>query len=256
MTMRIAVAGKGGTGKTTLSALLIRYLIEHHPDRSILAVDADANANLNEALGIEVTETIGTILEDTKKPNAVPTGMTKDLFIEYRLSRALVETKHYDLIVMGNPQGPGCYCYPNDLLKRYLEKLSINYDYLLIDNEAGLEHLSRRLMPKVDLLLVTSDATARGIRSARRVKEIIESVKIEVERIGLVISRDRGGAAKQLAAEIEQSGLAPLGEIPYDPVVAEFDLEGKPLLNLPHDSAAAQAARKLFDSLPVLHAPA
>ncbi|HOB86243.1 MAG TPA: carbon monoxide dehydrogenase, partial [Bacillota bacterium] len=122
MNKHIALAGKGGTGKTTLCALLVRYLVGRYPGKSILAVDADANANLNETLGLEVAETIGTILEDTKKPGAVPTGMTKDLFVEYRLSRALVETEAFDLLVMGNPQGPGCYCYPNDLLKRYFAK--------------------------------------------------------------------------------------------------------------------------------------
>lgn len=249
MTKRIAVAGKGGTGKTTLSALLIRYLIETHPGKSILAVDADANANLNEALGVEVLETIATILEDTKKPDAVPTGMTKDIFIEYRLSRAMVEENAFDLLVMGNPQGPGCYCYPNDLLKGFLEKLSKNYDFMVIDNEAGLEHLSRRLLPMIDLLLVTSDSTARGIRSAGRVKEIVENVQIAVSKMGLVIGRSREGDSEQLGQEINNSGLSFYGEIPQDTLVAEYDLNGKALLNLPEDSAAVQASQKLFKGL-------
>lgn len=204
---------------------------------------------MNEALGLEVTETIGTILEDTKKPGAVPTGMTKDLFIEYRLNRSLVETKHYDLLVMGNPQGPGCYCYPNDLLKKYLEKLAANYDYIVTDNEAGLEHLSRKLLPRVDLMLVTSDATARGVRSAGRVREIVETVKIEAGRIGLVISRAPAGAREKLDREIGETGLDLLGIIPFDDRLAELDLQGKPLLELPADSPAAAAVDALFRSL-------
>jgi CO dehydrogenase maturation factor len=249
MTKRIAVAGKGGTGKTTLSALLIRYLIENNPGISILAVDADANANLNEALGVKVYDTIGTILEETKKPNAVPTGMTKDIFIESRLMRALVEEDAFDLLVMGNPQGPGCYCYPNDLLKGYLEKISKSYDYMVIDNEAGLEHLSRRLLPMLDLLLVTSDSSARGIRSAGRVKEIVDSVQIAVSKMGLVIGRSREGDSAQLSGEVEKTGLELFGEIPYDPQVAEYDLNAKALFELPKDSPSVQAAQKLFKSL-------
>jgi CO dehydrogenase maturation factor len=249
MTKRIAVAGKGGTGKTTLSALLIRYLIAKHPGKSILAVDADANANLNEALGLEVFATIGTILEDTKKPEAVPTGMTKDIFIESRLMQALVEEDSFDLLVMGNPQGPGCYCYPNDLLKRYLEKVSKNYDFMVIDNEAGLEHLSRRLLPMVDLLLVTSDASARGVRSAKRIKDIVENVQIAVSKMGLVIGRSRAGNSAQLQQEVEKTGLSLFGEIPDDPLVVDYDLDGKALIDLPQDSEAVKASQQLFESL-------
>ncbi len=249
MTMRIAVAGKGGTGKTTLAALLVRYLMEEKKGKDILTVDADANANLNEALGLEVEETVSSILEDTKDPKAVPSGMTKDVFVEYRLSRAMVEEDDFDLLVMGNPEGPGCYCYPNDLLKKYLETLSKNYDYMVIDNEAGLEHLSRRLLPMVDLLLVTSDATARGIRSAGRVKEIVEKVKLEVTKMGLVISRSRDGEAQSLDQEIKKTGLDLLGEIGYDSKVAEYDLNGRPLLSLPDDSRAVKDSRQLFQNI-------
>ncbi len=249
MTKRIAIAGKGGTGKTTLAALLVRFLMNEKKGADILTVDADANANLNEALGLEVEETVSSILEDTKAPKAVPAGMTKDVFVEYRLSRAMVEEDAFDLLVMGNPEGPGCYCYPNDLLKKYLETLSKNYDYMVIDNEAGLEHLSRRLLPMVDLLLVTSDATARGIRSAGRVRDIVEKVKMDVTKMGLVISRSRDGEAQALDQEIKNSGLELIGEIGHDSLVADYDLNGRPLLSLPDDSRAVQDSRKLFQAL-------
>ncbi len=251
MTQRIALAGKGGTGKTTLCALLVRYLLQQRKGKTILAVDADANANLNEALGVEVQETIGTILEDTKKPGAVPTGMDKELFVEYRLSRALVENDYFDLLVMGNPQGPGCYCYPNDLLRKHIEKLSRNYDYLITDNEAGLEHLSRRLLPQLDLLLVTSDSSVRGIRSAGRVRQIVESVKIETAQMALIITRGQNNTSEQLKQEIENAGLPLLGIVPDDPQVVEYDLEARPLLALPEQSTALQAAMKMFEQLPL-----
>ncbi len=249
MTKRIAIAGKGGTGKTTLAALLIRMLQENHPDRPILAVDADPNANLNEALGLEVEQTLAMVLEAIKKPGGVPTGMTKDIFVQYELNRSLVETKHYDLLVMGSPQGAGCYCYPNDLLRRFLEQLSENYDYMLMDNEAGLEHLSRRVLPEAEVLIITSDATARGIRSAGRVHEIIENVKLNFGRMGLVIARSQPGELKRLEKEIDRTGLAVWGEIPFDATIMDFDLDGKPLFELPAESPAVQAAEKLYRSL-------
>jgi CO dehydrogenase maturation factor len=158
----------------------------------------------------------------------------------------MVEDKSFDLVVMGNPQGPGCYCYPNDLLKRYLEKLSKNYDYMVIDNEAGLEHLSRRLLPMIDLLLVTSDSSARGVRSAGRVKDIVENVQIAVSKMGLVIGRSHEGDAKQLAEEVKNTGLNLFGEVAYDPMVVEYDLNGKALFELPQDSPSVLAAHKLF----------
>ncbi|HOP68186.1 MAG: AAA family ATPase [Dethiobacteria bacterium] len=249
MNKHIALAGKGGTGKTTLCALLVRYLVGRYPGKSILAVDADANANLNETLGLEVAETIGTILEDTKKPGAVPTGMTKDLFVEYRLSRALVETEAFDLLVMGNPQGPGCYCYPNDLLKRYLERLSKGYDFVVVDNEAGLEHLSRKIIPRVDILLVTSDASYRGIRSAGRIRQIVSDVGIQVGEMGLVVTRVGEEGIEPLKGEIEAATLPLRGVIPYDPLIVEYDLQGRPLLELPEDSEAVKAAARCFQQL-------
>ncbi|HHX87967.1 MAG TPA: AAA family ATPase [Firmicutes bacterium] len=247
--MKIALAGKGGTGKTTLTALLIRYLAWNYPDRSILAVDADANANLNEALGLPVEGTISSILEQTKQSNSVPTGMTRDMFIKYQLNRAMVETERYDLLVMGNPLGPGCYCFPNDLLKKYLEKLSDKYHYVVTDNEAGLEHLSRKVLPAVNLMVITSDLSARGVRTAGRIREIIGNVRIEAGRMGLVITRGRPEDLEKLQGEIKKTGLELWGVIPHDPLVEEYDLYGKPLLEMPDQAASVIAAESLFGKL-------
>jgi CO dehydrogenase maturation factor len=247
---QIAIAGKGGVGKTTFTALMLRYLVRNRPGKSILAVDADPNANLNEVLGLQMENTISTILEDTKKPGAVPTGMTKEMFIEFRLQDSLVETKSVDLLVMGNPQGSGCYCYPNDLLRKHLEKLRANYDYVAVDNEAGLEHLSRRIISEVDTLIVVSDASARGIRSAARVHDIVRSVNLGVSELFLVITKvqDENDVA-ELGEEIEKTGLKLLGTIPLDPLVAEYDLKGKPLTDLPDDAPAVRAAEEILNRL-------
>ncbi|MHB1126297.1 MAG: ATP-binding protein [Bacillota bacterium] len=245
MTKHIAVAGKGGTGKTTFASLVIKYLLEKKRG-TILAVDADPNANLNEALGLEVTTMIADVLEDTKNPKAVPEGMTKDLFIAYKLSQAIVETKDVDLLVMGGPQGPGCYCYPNDLLRKHIETVSNNYDYLVIDNEAGLEHISRRIIPDINYLFVISDASARGIRSAGRVHQLVQSLKSKVEHIYLVVTKTGEEGIEALEGEIRNTGLSLIGTVPLDPLVAEYDIQGKPLYDLPAESQAVQAVAKIL----------
>lgn len=241
MAQHIAVAGKGGTGKTTFVALLIRYLLEQKKG-TILAVDADPNANLNEALGLDVTSYISDILEDTKNPKAVPPGMSKDVFINYRMAQALVEHDKMDLLVMGNPQGPGCYCYPSDLLRKQIEDLTGNYDYLVVDNEAGLEHISRGILPKVQHLFVLSDASARGVRSAGRVHQLVKSLGSKVENIYLIITRVGEKGIDALQEEIENTELPLLGTIPMDPQVVSYDTEGKPLFELPEDALALKAA--------------
>jgi len=246
---QIAIAGKGGVGKTTFTALMLRYLMRNRPGKALLAVDADPNANLNEALGMEAEKTISTILEGTKDPKAVPAGMTKEMYMEFKLQEALVETKEIDLLVMGNPQKAGCYCYPNDLLRKHLEKLRNSYDYVAVDNEAGLEHLSRRIISQVDVLIIVSDSAVRSIRSAARVYEIVQAVKLDVKAAYLVVTKVMGDEIAELQEEIAKTGLELLGTIPLDPLVAEFDLKGKPLVDLPDNAPAVIAVSQIIDKL-------
>lgn len=246
-TKYIAVAGKGGVGKTTFTSLLLRQMVKNKKGISVLAVDADPNANLNEAIGFEVTGTISELLEETKNPKAIPSGMPKNVFVEYKLQQCLIESKDIDLIVMGGPQGPGCYCYPNDLLRKYLEDLGDNYDYVMIDTEAGMEHISRRTIPEIDMMFVISDCSARGVRSAGRVYELIKGLKSAVKDVYLVITKTTEKSIESLQQEIDKTGLELIGDIPLDPLVVEKDLAGEPLYELPDDSVAVQSVQKIFE---------
>lgn len=248
MTKFIAVAGKGGVGKTTLTSLILKHLVGK-AKQGILAVDADPNANLNEALGLTVSLTISQLIEDTKNPKAIPPGMSKDVFVQYKLQEALAEGEKLDLIVMGNPQGPGCYCYANDLLRKYLENLTDSYELVLVDTEAGLEHISRKIIPRLDVLLVVADASARAIRSARRIKEIVQTLNINIEKIGLIVTKAPPQGIEDLTKEIELTGLPLLGAIPFDQNVADYDLKGKPLFELPFDSSSTKAVGEILEQI-------
>jgi CO dehydrogenase maturation factor len=241
----IAVAGKGGVGKTTFTALMLKDLVRSKKGASILAVDADPNANLNEALGLDVEVTIAELLEQTKDPKAIPEGMPKNVFVEYKLQQSLVESKQIDLLVMGGPQGPGCYCYPNDLLRKHLEDLSNNYDFVAVDTEAGLEHLSRKTIQKIDVMFVISDSSARGIRSAGRVYDLIKGLKTPVDAVYLVVTKTAEGTLENLKDEIDKTGLQLIGDIPLDPQVTSQDVQGKPLFDLPDDSIAVKAVENI-----------
>lgn len=247
MTKYVAVAGKGGVGKTTFTALMLREMVRKNQGTSILAVDADPNANLNEALGLEVTSTISDLLEETKNPKAIPVGMPKDVFVEYKLQQSLIESHDIDLLVMGGPQGPGCYCYPNDLLRKYLETLGNNYDFVAVDTEAGLEHISRRTIPRIDTMFVISDSSARGIRSAGRVNDLIKGLRSAVGEVYLVVTKTAEGSLDLLRAEIEKTGLQLIGDIPMDPAVTKQDLAGQALFNLPDDAFSVLAVQKIIE---------
>lgn len=241
-----AFAGKGGSGKTTLAGLLVRFLKEHRMT-PILAVDADSNANFNEVLGLEVEETLGQVREMLREN--VPVGMTKDIFIEMKVEQALVETKDFDLIVMGRPEGPGCYCAANNLLTRSIDRLIGNYPYLVIDNEAGMEHFSRLTTKDIDLLFVVSDPSRRGMISARRICDLVDELGIRVGRRFLMINRYREGLTRLTSQQIKGLGPESVATIPEDELIYQFDLEGRPTTQLPPDSVALQAADEIFARL-------
>jgi CO dehydrogenase maturation factor len=249
MPFQIAVAGKGGTGKTTICALLIRYLIEKGRG-PVLAVDADANANLHETLGMPLEhETVSELIAQTKELNGIPAGMSQETYIEYKLNASISEGKEVDLVVMGGPDGPGCYCFPNNLLRKYLDNLAKGYRYLVMDNEAGLEHISRRTTEAVDLLLIISDASARSVRSAGRVNQLTRQIKTKVAQKYLILTKTTAGDRERLAGEIAATGLDLAGLVPSDPLVVAYDTDGKPLFQLPAESAAVQAVYRIFDEI-------
>lgn len=245
MGFHIAVAGKGGTGKTTVTGLIIRYLVERKKGR-ILAVDADANMNLNEVLGVTVQQTIGQIREGLGV--SVPAGMTKDAYINYKTQECLVEADGYDLISMGRPEGPGCYCYANTLCKKYVDEMADGYRYVVLDNEAGMEHLSRRTTHNMNLMFTVTDASVRGIQAARRIEEIVKELRLDIGKIALIVNRVPGGKLEEpTRREIERLGLELAGVVPADPEVTRFDLEGRPTFQLPEDSAAVRAVASIMD---------
>ena len=242
----IAITGKGGTGKTTLAALIIRIIKEKQLG-SILAVDADPNSNLAEALGIEVKETIGSILDEiSAQPEKIPSGMPKDRFIEYRLQTGIAEGDRVDLLAMGRPEGAGCYCYVNNILRNIVGKLIKDYDYIVIDNEAGLEHLSRRTTRSADLLLVISDATSVGLRSAKRINELAEELKIKIKKRFLIINRYNDSIDKKV---IQGLRLECAGNIPVDKNIAKASLNGNSLMELKNNSVSLTALRKIGEKL-------
>lgn len=246
MSFTIAVSGKGGTGKTTLAGMILRFLLDQGKG-PILAVDADSNANLHEVLGVEVRSTIGEARELMKKD--VPTGMTKDVWFEYKVQQSLIESKGFDLIVMGRPEGPGCYCAANTLARKCIDLLTGNYRYLVIDNEAGMEHFSRLTTRDVDLLFVVSDPTRRGILTAARIRDLIHQLDLRILRDVLIINRVQGELDPNLFKEAENQHLELAGTLPVDELVYEYDLEGKPTFHLPAGSKSVQAARRIFEKL-------
>lgn len=246
MPYTIGLAGKGGTGKTTISGMLIKYLLENGKV-PVLAVDADSNANLNEVLGLELHETLGGAREEMKK--GVATGITKDVFMEMKLEQAVVEAKGFDLIAMGRPEGAGCYCAANSLLIQYLDRLINNYAYVVIDNEAGMEHLSRLTTNNIDLLLVVSDASRRGIQSAARILELTNEMALHIDRKLFIVNQVKDGQQEIIEKATNEFKLDCIGIIPEDSRVRDFDLSGRPTIELDSESISVKKAYRIFEKV-------
>jgi len=247
MPFSIAIAGKGGTGKTTLAGLLVKYMVKRGLT-PVLAVDADANANLNEVLGLTVEDTLGSAREEMKKGH-VPSGMTKDVFISMKLQQAVIESDGYDLVVMGQPEGPGCYCAANSLLTGFLEKLTGNYRYIVMDNEAGMEHISRLTTRNVDVLLVVADTSRRAIEAAGRIDSLAKELKVGVGKCFLVINQVKNRLSEETLKAVEKSGLQLIGVVPEDPEIYEFDLKGRPMVDISDENSAVSAAFGIFEKI-------
>jgi CO dehydrogenase maturation factor len=247
--MIIAVSGKGGTGKTVIASLLVRCLAEHNA-YDILAIDSDPDSNLPEALGVDVERTIGDIREELlEKRDSLPPGVSWRSQLEYEAMRAIVETRAFDLLSMGRPEGPGCYCAANHVLREIIDTFAKNYDYVVIDTEAGLEHLSRRTTQNVDVMLVVTDTSKRGITTAARIKELAEELKIKFKHIYVVINRATEETKQKLEEYAREIGLKVIGVVPEDENVRHYDHEGKPLVELPPDTPALKAVREIAEKI-------
>ena len=249
MSFNIAVAGKGGTGKTSIASMVIRYLMKKGAG-PILAVDADPNANMGESLGLDIKQTLGSIIASFNEEKInIPAGMTKEAYLDFKINEAVVEAKGIDLVTMGRGEGPDCYCYPNVILRKFADNLSGNYPYMVMDNEAGMEHLSRRTTQNVDELLLVSNHSVKGVRTLARIRELVDELKLDVKRQSVVINQVPDEIDPIIAREMSRLGIEANAIIPLDDEVCQYDIELKPLLDLPDNSRAVQAVNNLMTRL-------
>jgi CO dehydrogenase maturation factor len=247
MTKTIAIAGKGGTGKTTIAALLIKLLTEKGV---VLAIDGDPSSNLHMALGLPLEETVGGVREEMlSRQVRERIGIPKPDYLELRIQEALVESKGVDLLAMGRPEGPGCYCAANNWLRACIDRLGGNYDYVVIDSEAGMEHISRQTTRDVNILLLTSDPTIRGISAAARMKDLIGELRTHVERIALVVNRVGDGLPPEIEQAIKEAELELIGVLPEDPGMMKLEVRGAPLTDLPLESPLRQGVLAIAGKL-------
>ena len=248
----IAVAGKGGVGKTTTCGMIIDYLCKKG-NGPVLVVDADANSNLNEVLGVEVETSLGQIREEMAQAElkkTIPAGMTKADYAEFKFNSALIEDDDFDMIVMGRTQGKGCYCYVNGMLKSQVDKYAKNYAYVVMDNEAGLEHVARGTLPNVDTMLLISDCSRRGIQAVARIAEMVQEMELKPTQMGLIVNRAPNGVLDDgIKAEIEKHGLTLFGVLPHDDAVYRCDCEGTPSAKLPDTDPMKSALKGIMATI-------
>ena len=248
----IAVAGKGGVGKTTTCGMMIDYLCKKSRG-PILVVDADANSNLNEVLGVDVETTLGAIREEmanAELKGTIPSGMTKADYAEFKFTSAIVEEDDFDMLVMGRTQGKGCYCFVNGVLKTQVDKYAKNYQYVVMDNEAGLEHVARGTLPHVDTMLLISDCSRRGVQAVARIAEMIREMELNPTQMGLIINRAPNGVLDDgVRAEIEKHGLTLFGVLPQDDSVYRCDCDGEPSSKLPESNPVKVALKGIMQSI-------
>lgn len=247
----VAVTGKGGVGKTTVAALLVRHMIQKG-STPVLVVDADPNSNLNEVLGLRVEQSIGSIREDmAERSGTLPGGMAKHDFLQMKVEECIVESKGFDLVVMGRPEGPGCYCFANNVLRDVLKMLGKQYPRIVVDNEAGMEHMSRRITTTIDHLLIVSDTSLRSLLAAERIRDIVRELKLSVGSTHLLINRVRDGLPSEIQKRLETFGAPLIGTMPEEELIREFDGNGKPLFELPDSSAAVRTVEEIAAALDV-----
>jgi CO dehydrogenase maturation factor len=241
----VALAGKGGTGKTTVAGLVVRAL-GHAGRGPVLAVDADPNTCLDIAIGMKAERSVSDLLDETHGLRDVPANMPKPLYLEYHLEDCLAEGRGVDLIVMGRPEGQACYCSANQVLRTFLDKMIGSYPSVVVDNEAGMEHLSRRTTRDVDLLLVVSDATTTGARAARRIADLVGELSLPVKRIAVMVN-EAEAMADPVAEILSRDGLEFVGFVPHDPAIVDLDLAGRPVTDLPDDAPSVVAVQAIVD---------
>jgi CO dehydrogenase maturation factor len=246
----IALTGKGGTGKTAVTAMLIRHLNNSTKKYRILAIDADPDANLADALGVQIGKTIGDMREFMQQSRFTASPDTdKQALFEAKLFEILIEENGYDLLVMGKPEGSGCYCFVNNLLRAIMDKTTANYDLVIIDSPAGLEHFSRKTFPDLDDLIVVTDESRRGLTTGERIRDMAKEMELKYRNLYVIVNKVTAGRREKVLENAKGLGLTVIGTVPYDESLAKFDLVGDPLTGLPDDSPAVQEIVKVVGAL-------